>query len=188
MGITIAIGGGPCTGKSTLAAALFARLKENGFDYDLVTEESRKLKGELGSLRSPFERCYLWLQQDREERRSIAADGFITDSPLFQLYVQARQHATESRDQLAVRELFRQSVDTCGNRYQLIVLAEDPSEIPYRTDGSRRGNEGHARERHELVRTFVLHLWPERVLFVGGSVAGRVEIIVEHLNQLRAEP
>ena len=44
MKINIAIAGGPCTGKSTLAAALFAELKIKGLDYDLIAEESRKLK------------------------------------------------------------------------------------------------------------------------------------------------
>src|SRR5689334_9017249 len=116
--INIAIGGGPCTGKSTLAAALFAKLKEAGYDYDLVAEEGRKLKKEFGGCRTPFDRLYLWRQQDREERRSSATNGFVTDSPLFQLYAQARQYAKDSRDQLAVRELFRMCLEI-EDRYQL---------------------------------------------------------------------
>ncbi|HEB47068.1 MAG TPA: hypothetical protein ENI22_02125, partial [Candidatus Pacearchaeota archaeon] len=54
--INIAITGGPCTGKSTLAANLFSHLKNKDFDYDLIEEEARKLKIELGKFRSPFER------------------------------------------------------------------------------------------------------------------------------------
>lgn len=57
--INIAIAGGPCTGKSTLAAMLFAKLKTIGYDYDLVTEEFRKLRKEMGDCRSPFERLYM---------------------------------------------------------------------------------------------------------------------------------
>src|SRR3989344_5528407 len=134
----IAIAGGQCTGKSTLAAFLFATLKVKRFDFDLVGEEKRKLARELGAYRSPFERLYMWRQQQREELRSTAENGFITDTALFHYYVQVRLYAAEPRDDLAVRELFRMCLDF-KERYQLIVMAEDPDEIPYKTDQSRSG-------------------------------------------------
>jgi nicotinamide riboside kinase len=145
MKIVVAIGGGPCTGKSTLAAALFAELKIMGYDYDLVAEEDRKLKKEFGHFRSPFERFYMWRQQEREELRSTASDGFVTDKPLFHYYVQARQYESEKRDKMAVRELLRMCLEI-EDRYQLVVIAEDPFEIPYKTDQSRKSNESWARK------------------------------------------
>lgn len=172
--INIAVAGGPCTGKSTLAAFLFATFKLEGLDYDLVTEEARKLKGEFGDFRSPFERFYIWRQQEREELRSRALDGFITDSPLFHLYVSARMHVFEPRDILAVRELFRMCLEI-DNRYHLIVVAQEPREIPYKDDQSRHSGEKHATERHNLVRSFVEHQWPDRLLLVSGPVEERVE-------------
>ena len=184
MRINIAVSGGPCTGKSTLAAALFARLKEDGLDYDLVGEEGRKLKKEFGGCRSPFERLYLWRQQEREELRSTAADGFVTDSPLFHLYVRARQHAKEDRDQLAVRELFRMCLEIDA-RYQLIILAEDPFEIAYKKDGSRDGTEESSRQTHQLNRSFIEHFWPERLFLVRGSVQERVNQVLAKLQSLR---
>lgn len=186
MRINIAIAGGSCTGKSTLAAALFATLKIKGFDYDLITEESRKLKKEFGDFRSPFERFYMWRQQEREELRSTALDGFITDMPLFHLYVQARQYAKEPRDDLAVRELFRMCLEI-KDRYQLIVIAQNPFEIPYKTDQSRRVDEAWAKERHDLVRSFVEHFWPEKLLFVGGTVEERVSQVLFRLEKMRGE-
>lgn len=184
MKIDIAIGGGPCTGKSTLAAALFAELKIRGFDYDLVAEEDRKLKKEFGNFRNVFERFYMWRQQEREELRSSALDGFITDKPLFHYYAQARQYASEPRDDLAVRELFRMCLEI-KDRYQLIVMAEDPFEIPYKTDQSRKSDETWARQRHSLIRSFVEHFWPEKLFLVRGGVKERVSQVVQKLEEMR---
>lgn len=181
--INIAVAGGPCTGKSTLAAALFAKLKELGLDFDLVTEEGRKLKREFGGCRSPFDRFYLWRKQEREEKRSTADNGFITDQPLFHFYVHARQHVEEPRDMLAVRELFRMCTEI-EDRYQLIVIAENPREITYKRDRGRKGDEQHGRERHALVRSFVEHFWLERLLLVKGGVAKRVETVLKKLETM----
>jgi len=184
MRINIAIGGGPCTGKSTLATALFSRLKVNGFDYDLVTEESKKLKKEFGHFRSPFERFYMWKQQEREELRSTGLDGFVTDTPLFHFYVQARMYSTEKRDDMAVRELFRMCIEI-EDRYQLIVVARNPCEIPYKTDQSRSIDEERARRKHKMIVSFVEHFWPDKLLFVEGSMDERLEQILDKLETMR---
>jgi nicotinamide riboside kinase len=184
MKINIAISGGPCTGKSTLAAMLFAQLKSLGFDYDLITEEIRKLKKEMGQYRSPFERLYTWRQQEREELRSVAKDGFITDTPLFHLYTQARRYQSESRDRLAVRELFRMCMDI-EDRYQLIVLPEDPAEIAYKTDQVRCADEDQARRSHRLIQTFVEHFWEEKILYVRGDTRTRTRQVVKKLAAMR---
>lgn len=186
MKINIAIAGGPCTGKSTLAAALFSELKVRGFDYDLLTEECRKFKKKFGSFRSPFERFYMWRQQEREEYHSSALNGFITDSPLFHYYIQARQFASEPRDQLAVKELFHMCLEI-KDRYQLIVIAKNPSEISYKKDQIRRGNLFSARERHNLVKSFVEHFWPEKLFLVEGSVRKRVSQVIKKLENIKAK-
>lgn len=185
MKLNIAVAGGPCTGKSTLAATLFAKLKFIGFDYDLIAEESRKLRPEFGDYRSPFERFYMWRQQNREEERSTAADGFVTDAPLFGLYVGARMHVREPRDNLAVRELFRMCLEI-NDRYALIVMAENLHEIAYKTDGARAGDEDNARKKHDLTRSFVEHFWPERLLLVRGLPSERVTKVLTRLEQLRS--
>ena len=184
MKINIAVAGGPCTGKSTLAAALFAELKIRGYDYDFVGEEDRKLKKEFGHFRSPFERVYMWRQQEREELRSTASNGFITDKPLFHYYVQARQYASEPRDNLAVRELFRMCLEI-EDRYQLIVIAENPFEIKYKKDQSRKSNEAWARERHHLIRSFIEHFWPNKILFVKGGIKKRVSQVIDKLEEMK---
>jgi len=185
MRINIAISGGPCTGKSTLARYLSAEMKIRGYDYDLVTEEHRKLKEEFGNFRSPFERFYMWRQQDREEMRSNALDGFITDSPLFHFYVQARMYTTEPRDNLAVRELFRMCLEI-EDRYQIITLPENPFEIPYKKDQGRSLDEGRAREKHALIKSFVEHFWPKKLIFVKGEVQERGVQVYRKFTELKA--
>ncbi len=182
--INIAISGGPCTGKSTLASQLFSALKSKGFDYDLIAEEHRKLKKEFGDYRNPFERLYMWRQQEREEIRSTALEGFVTDTPLFHLYVSARMYAFEDRDDLAVRELFRMCLEI-KDRYQLIVIPENPREFKYKADQVRHSGDEKSLFRHNLIKSFVEHHWPEKLHYVGGSSDGRVRQVMKKLTELR---
>jgi len=182
--INIAVAGGQCTGKSTLAAYLFAKLKEQSCDFDLITEQARQLKKEFGGCRNAFDRFYLWRQQEREELRSMAEEGFITDTPLFYLYVSARQFAQEPRDNLAIRELFRMCLEI-KDRYQLIVMAKNPDEIPYQNDACRVREKELARTCHKLTRSFVEHFWPERLLLVKGSVEARAATVLKRLEEMK---
>lgn len=186
--INIAVSGGPGTGKSTLAAGLFSELKVSGLDYDLIAEERRKLRGEMGDYRSPFERMYMWRQQEREELRSNAVDGFVTDTPLFHLYIQARWYAQEPRDALAVRELFRMCQEAqAANRYQVIVLPQNPDEVPYRTDQVRTSTEADARQKHLMIKSFVEHFWPKQLWFVSGPHTQRVAQVMSRVSGLRTK-
>ena len=187
MKINIAVTGGPCTGKSTLATVLFAELKLGGMDYDLVTEESRKLRDEFGHCRTPFERFYLWRQQEREELRSTAIDGFVTDTALFQFYIGACVHREEERDDLAVRELFRMCLEIRNaDRYQLIVIAKDPDELAYKNDTSRTAPKKTAREKHRLTASFLEHFWGDRIIEVWGTSRQRARQVMRRLAKMRA--
>ncbi len=173
--INIAVAGGPCTGKSTLAANLFAHLKNLNLDYDLITQESRHLHAEFGNFRNPFERFYMWRQQEREEIRSTAANGFVTDTCLYSFYSNAVHYASEPRDALAVRELFRMCTETEDKeRYQLIIIARNPLEIQYQTDTTRKSKKDSALEKHRLIRTFLEHFCNDKLLFVEGSLDERL--------------
>lgn len=184
--INIAIAGGQCTGKSVTAAALFAHLKIHGLDYDYISEEHRKLKSELGDYRSPFDRFYMWRQQEREELRSTALDGFTTDTPLFHFYASAKIYSSEKRDLLAVRELFRMCLEV-NDRYNLIVMAEDPEELPYKTDSCRHAGREKAIQKHKIIRSFVEHHYPERLLLVKGTLDKRISQIEEKLKEMGKE-
>lgn len=180
MPYNIAITGGPSTGKSTLAARLFADLKEGGYDYDIVFEERRKFYNEFQGTASIFDNFFLWRHQEREELRSAAKDGFVTDSPLFHFYVHGRQKGSSSRrDDMAIRELFRMCQEVVGGRYQLIVMARDPTEFPYRRDSSRSSTPEVALERHRLIQTFIEHFWLEKLLLVSGTPDERSRQVLE---------
>lgn len=181
--VNIAIAGGPCEGKSVLAAHLYAHLKVEGFDYDLVFEECRKLKSEFGTFQDPFERFYMWRQQEREELRSNASNGFITDKPLFHYYAQVKQFAKEPRDILAVRELFRMCLDL-EDRYQLIVMAQNPDEFGYKNDESRKSAREIARQRRNLIFHFVNHMWPKKLFLVSGSLDQRTEQVLARVKEM----
>lgn len=184
MRINIAISGGPCTGKSVLAAALYAQLKIMGYDYDQIGEEKRKLGKEFGEFRSPFERFYMWRQQEREEVRSAALDGFITDYPLFHFYTQTLIYAQDDRDMLAVRELFRMCLEI-KDRYQIIVLPEKPYEaIPYKKDSVRTSEEPNAREKHRNIQTFLEHFWPKKLIYVGSVPQEGISKIIQRRTEL----
>ncbi len=182
--LNIAVAGGPCTGKSVLAAHLYSHLKIENYDYDLILEECRKLRGELGGFKCPFERFYMWRQQEREELRSTAKDGFVTDKPLFHYYCQVKQFASDNRDILAYRELYRMCLEI-KDRYQLIIIPENPDEVDYKTDQSRSSKKEVARERHQIVRSFVEHMWPEKLFLVSGNLEARTSQALERIRQLR---
>lgn len=183
MKINIALAGGPCTGKSTLAAMLFSELKIQGFDYDLIGEEKRKLKKEFGDFRNPFERFYMWRQQEREELRSTAANGFITDMPLFQFYIQVRKYACSKRDNLAVRELFRMCLEI-ESRYRIIAIAKNPNEIPYKKDNGRSGTRKESRQGHALTKSFIEHEWPDKLLLIHGDAKQRMQQVLRKLKEI----
>ncbi|MEK6934222.1 MAG: AAA family ATPase [Nanoarchaeota archaeon] len=184
--LSIAIAGGQCTGKSVTSAALFAHLKIHGLDYDFISEEHRKLISEFGDYRSSFDRFYMWRQQEREELRSTARNGFITDAPLFHFYASAKMYASEPRDNLAVRELFRMCLEI-NDRYQLIVIAEDPAELPYKTDSCRHAGREKAFKKHQIVRSFVEHHYPEKLLLVRGTLDKRILQIEDELKRRGSE-
>lgn len=179
----IAVAGGSCTGKSTLAAELFATLNDLGYDFDLVTEVSRRIKKDFGTCRNLFDRFFLWQIQQREERGSTARNGFITDAPLFQYFVHALQWAKTKRDILAVQELLRMSLDICDT-YTLVVLHENPDEICYKKDGSRQDSKTRARARNALIRVFVQQHMHEKIVYVSGSLEHRVSCVLKKLHDM----
>lgn len=182
--INIAIAGGPSTGKSTLAASLFSELKFQGYDYDLISEEARKLTKEFGHHRSPFERFYMWRHQSREEERSSATHGFVTDTPLFHFYASAIAYTSEPRDELAVRELLRMCWEI-KDRYQIITILKNTTDIPYKKDECRSGGEEIARKKHEAIETYLRHFLPGKLLYVQGDLKEKIGQVISKMKELR---
>lgn len=178
----IAFAGGPSTGKTTAAKQLQIALQAAGYDYGFISEESRKLYRRYGHFRRPFERFFVWRLQEHDERTRAGSNGFVTDAPLFQLYAAAKIHARTKKDIVAVQELRKMSA-ALDDRYQLIVMARNPREFRYHHDTSRGRRRIPRRVKHGIIRRFVRHHWPQRLMFVQGLPDQRVQQVCRRLRR-----
>ncbi|MDO5850653.1 MAG: AAA family ATPase [Methanobacteriaceae archaeon] len=81
--IVINIAGGPGTGKTTIAAQLFSKLKEKGNEVENVSEFAKELVWE-GRNEAFDDRLYMHGEQNhRLMQMNNKLDYIITDSPLF---------------------------------------------------------------------------------------------------------
>lgn len=81
--IVINIAGGPGTGKTTIAAELFSKLKEKGYEVENVSEFAKELVWE-GRSQAFDDRLYMHGEQNhRLMQMNGKLDFIITDSPLF---------------------------------------------------------------------------------------------------------
>lgn len=96
--------GGPGTGKSTMAAALFAELKWRGLRAELVTEFAKGVVWEGRPMPDPF---YVSAKQCHTLKRAArAVDIVVTDSPLLLGLIYGRPE-TAALDG-AIREAYAQ--------------------------------------------------------------------------------
>lgn len=96
--------GGPGTGKSTLAAELFAMFKHKNLNVELVREYAKELCWENRPIDSPLK--VLVEQYERQRILAGQVDVIVTDSPLLLAAVYA-----DSKDMITkrlARELFDQ--------------------------------------------------------------------------------
>src|SRR5574344_627446 len=84
MSLVINLFGGPCSGKSTLAASIFAEMKAQGKSVELAFEFAKDLvyDKQIDLLQS--KQCYVFAHQQLRIDRLInsGVDYIITDSPL----------------------------------------------------------------------------------------------------------
>jgi nicotinamide riboside kinase len=98
----IGLTGGPGCGKSTCAAALFAKMKIANYKVELVTEYAKDLSFENRHIALMNQVYLLGKQYHRVERLRNQVDWVVTDSPIFLGCMYAPPNYPKSYEQLVI--------------------------------------------------------------------------------------
>ena len=117
--------GGPGVSKSTTAAMVFAQMKQNLFDVELVTEYAKELVWDERNNVFP-DQLYILAKQNRSQMRLFGKVGYaITDSPLILSIAYEPDNYYPN---------FKQIVLDVWNKYDNIVYVLE-RDLPYSTVG-----------------------------------------------------
>ena len=133
----INIYGGPCIGKSTIAAGLFYHMKKEGYDVELVTEYAKDLVYEDRNNILAGDQIYIFAKQHRRILRlKDKVEYIITDSPILLslVYVELMKVTYD-------KNIFSDLVLNVYNQYPNIniLLTRNPDHV-YKNNG-RQQNE-----------------------------------------------
>lgn len=181
----IALIAGPGAGKTTLAHALTAALKDRGKKWYCVQEVAREFIDEWGADAMTHASVPLLIanrQMRREKRVNSKADGFVTDSPLILPWFYAKalpvNSGVEKYSVLSTlyKMFLRSFID-----YDLLVHVT--REKPYVEDGCRTQTEAEAKQLDSaIVKEVKSHGF--QLFDVHGTTQNRVEMIVDrYLSQ-----
>jgi nicotinamide riboside kinase len=101
MHLRISLFAGPGAGKSTMAAAVYARLKTMHCNVELVQEYIKNWAYEDRPIKS-FDQCYIFAKQMRSEDRLLQSglEMIVSDSPMFLQCYYADKYNTEFAPEL----------------------------------------------------------------------------------------
>lgn len=165
--IVVSLFGGPGAGKSTLAAALFADLKCNGFNCELVTEFAKDMTWAQRHHEMRVQPYIFGKQLARIERVMNKVDIIITDSPLLLSLIYTNDEWPLS---------FRNSIVDIFNMYKNYNFLLKRSK-KYNPAGRNQTEE----ESDEIYRKIDILLNETRTPFL--NLEGTVDILVEQVKQ-----
>lgn len=165
--------GGPGVGKSTMAARIFARLKELHLPYELVDEAIKPLAWQKIQPQG-FDSLWLLGQQIHMEDIILRSGGrVVTGGPSIQQVVYMRMRNEEfSSDLFRVAQMFEHEHPAIN-----ILLTRN---VPYSADGRYQNDEEEARKIDELTRHLLKHSYVGYREFV----PQQLEEIMKYINQL----
>ena len=186
--IKIGLIGAPGCGKSTLAAYVFAMLKDQGVDGELITEYIREHVNRHKRVPSiTFQSIIYERQLEKEKIVPATLDFFITDSPHILSYIFASLYIDyNDPDQIELLgDLYLKFLSQSRNAYDLVYVLEHTH--PPKDDGVRYQT---VEEMDLLVRsipTFLdMHQVKYLVLDSEMSTNKRAKTIVADVNRLLA--
>lgn len=154
----IALLGGPSSGKSTLAAALFSTMKEIGINADLVQEYAREHINKYGAPENVLTQFLIYKKQrEKEDILPKQVEYIITDSPTILSYVYGLYYYDpKSKDhRIMLADMYYEMMLDGFSRYQYVFFLE--ATRPYKLDGTRTQSAQEAKqiglEIKELLRT-----------------------------------
>lgn len=137
--------GGPCVGKSTSAAWIFAQLKMRHHKAELVQEYVKTLAYEK---RLPESADQIWLLGKQIRREDVmlrnGVDVIVTDSPVLMSTCYAKRYKSMGWQHLMALS------DVFDEHYKPLNIVLDRCGKPYSQDG-RYQDEAAAREMDELI-------------------------------------
>lgn len=192
--IKIGLLGGPSSGKSTLAAALFAELKELGWKTEQVQEYAREFINKNGAITNILNQYLLYEKQS--EKESIVPETIeylITDSPTILSLIYAIHYATPvNRDhQQMIINLYEKFIKYDRLNYDYLFLL--PSIRNYVIDGTRTQTAKEATELGNKIKIFLdLHNMKYSLLH-NKETKIRVQSIIQQLklydkDKIKKEP
>lgn len=187
----VALAAGPGVGKTTLAMAFTAWMKDRGWNWHYVHEYARDFIDTYGAESiedaSPLiQMVFMDKQISLQEKIPDVVDGFITDSPVFLSWVYGALNSEVSEDvetYIALKNCYKGFIRSL-TEYDIIALVR--REKDYVQDGTRMQTEDEAKDLDHLIRTLLtLHNVP--FIEVSGTTEERCRRLEAAVKELTEE-
>jgi nicotinamide riboside kinase len=148
----INIFGGPCAGKSTVAADLFSVMKRRHLSTELVTEYAKSLVYQGREKILQEEQLYIFAKQLLQQKSIYGqADFVVTDSPILLSAIYCKV------DGFVPKNAFQHLVVETFNAYDNVnILLERNKKFPYDSKGRTQKDVKEAEEVDIKIKNFLI--------------------------------
>lgn len=185
--VRIALLGAPGCGKSTLAAYVYAMLKDEGLDGDLVQEYIREHINKHKAVPSiTFQSVVYERQLEKEKILPQGLDFFVTDSPHILSYIYASLYIDyNDKDQVELLgDLYLKFLRQSRVAYDLVYVL-DHNHPPKMDDGVRYQTSKEMKILKKGIPNFLdMHKVNYRVMDKNMTTKQRAKKIVKDVNKL----
>ena len=174
--IVINIAGGPGTGKTTIAAELFSKLKEKGYEVENVSEFAKELVWE-GRSEAFDDRLYMHGEQNhRLMQMNGKLDFIITDSPLFLTSVYNNYYLKNKFPASYNKMIDTVTLETFKLYNNKVYLLQ--RDTNYKIIGRRENK----KEAFQIDEALIMYLKKNKIKFMSLSISDACEKIIFDLK------